>query len=65
MKLCMTVATTSAAKNVPICEDCDSKFGIGLKDRTLGASNPEQVKDFARESISSENPKIGRIPLIL
>jgi hypothetical protein len=52
MKLCMTVATISDGENVPICEDCDSKFGIGLKPRTLDASNPEQAKDFASQSIS-------------
>jgi hypothetical protein len=40
-------------------------LGLGLKHRTIEASNPEQAKDFVRESISSENPKIGRMPLIL
>ncbi len=26
--------------------------------------NPAQAKDFRSESISSENPKFGRMPLI-
>jgi hypothetical protein len=51
-------------KNVPIYEDCNSKFGIGFIDRVTPASNPEQAKDFQRTSISSDNPKIGRNALI-
>jgi len=56
--------TLSVMKNVPIFEDCDSKFGIGLKPKTLEASNPEQAKDFPRKNISNKNPKIGRNALI-
>ena len=35
-----------AALNLPIYEDCDSKFGIGLETVTVMAFNPEQTKDF-------------------
>jgi hypothetical protein len=58
------VSLPGGLKNVPICEDCDSKFGIGFVGRGAKASNPEQAKDFRRKSISSENPKIGRNALI-
>jgi len=34
------------AVNVPIYEDCDSKFGIGLEAVEVMAFNPEQAKDF-------------------
>jgi hypothetical protein len=32
--------------NLPIYEDCESKFGIGLKAVTRMEFNPEQAKDF-------------------
>jgi hypothetical protein len=51
-------------RNLPISEDCDSKFGIGLISRGASLFNPEQAKDFPYRRISIENPKIGRMPLI-
>jgi hypothetical protein len=54
----------SATGNLPISEDCDSKFGIGFISRVAGRFNPEQAKDFPIQRISFENPKIGRMPLI-
>jgi len=54
----------STARNLPISEDCDSKFGIGFIAREVNMFNPEQAKDFPMRRISFENPKIGRMPLI-
>src|SRR5580700_4531853 len=39
------------AKNVPISEDCDSKFGIGFMARKASLLNPGQAKDFGSFSI--------------
>jgi hypothetical protein len=38
--------------------------GSGLSLGRSKQSNPEQAKDFLRESVSSKNPKIGRNALI-
>ena len=54
----------SATPNLPISEDYDSKFGIGFISRGAMLFNPGQAKDFRRQSISIENPKIGRMPLL-
>jgi hypothetical protein len=40
--------------DLPIFEDCDSKFGIGLEDVAQAASNPEQTKDFQGRKCSRE-----------
>ena len=50
--------------NLPISEDRDSKFGIGFIAGGAMLFNPAQAKDFRSESISSEYPKFGRMPLI-
>jgi hypothetical protein len=50
--------------DLPISEDRDSKFGIGFIGGGAMLFNPAQAKDFRSESISSEYPKFGRMPLI-
>jgi hypothetical protein len=37
---------------------------MGLTAWVAKRFNPEQAKDFQRQRVSIENPKIGRMPLI-
>ncbi len=46
--------------NLPIYEECDSKFRIGFIASTVGLFNLRQAKDFPRRSIKLWNPKNGR-----
>jgi hypothetical protein len=54
----------ASGENLPISEDCDSKFGIGFNLLPLRCFKPEQPKDFRQERVILKNPHIGRIALI-
>ena len=53
-----------AMTDLPIYEDCDSKFGIAFIAWKGPPFNPEQPKDFRRKNDGLRNPKFGRIALI-
>jgi hypothetical protein len=46
--------------DLPIYEECDSKFRIGFMASTVRLFNLRQAKDFPLMSIKLSNPKNGR-----